>query len=98
MPPPLSKQDEDTIMNKIIAGAPVSTREPLITHNLRLVVYIAKKFDSSGVPIEDLISIGSIGLILACKSKKCGNHAVTNHDIIGVHSVNKLNVILNFNI
>lgn len=65
LPPPLSKQDEDTIMNKIIAGAPVSIREPLITHNLRLVVYIAKKFDSSGVPIEDLISIGSIGLIKA---------------------------------
>ena len=65
LPPPLSKQDEDTIMSKIIAGAPVSTREPLITHNLRLVVYIAKKFDSSGVPIEDLISIGSIGLIKA---------------------------------
>ena len=65
LPPPLSKQDEDTMMSKIIAGAPVSTREPLITHNLRLVVYIAKKFDSSGVPIEDLISIGSIGLIKA---------------------------------
>ena len=40
-------------------------REPLITHNLRLVVYIARKFESSGAGIEDLISIGTIGLIKA---------------------------------
>lgn len=65
LPPPLSKKDEEIIMNKILSGGPISVREPLITHNLRLVVYIAKKFDSSGVPIEDLISIGSIGLIKA---------------------------------
>ena len=52
-------------MKKILQGAPQSVRQPLITHNLRLVVYIAKKFDSSGVCIEDLISIGSIGLIKA---------------------------------
>lgn len=42
-----------------------SAREPLIVHNLRLVVYIARKFESSGVGIEDLISIGTIGLIKA---------------------------------
>lgn len=42
-----------------------SAREPLIVHNLRLVVYIARKFESSGVNIEDLISIGTIGLIKA---------------------------------
>lgn len=65
LPSPLSNEEEATIMNKILAGEPNSVREPLITHNLRLVVYIAKKFDSSGVPIEDLISIGTIGLIKA---------------------------------
>ena len=65
LPPPLSKEDENSIMDKILSGAPQTVREPLITHNLRLVVYIAKKFDSSGIPIEDLISIGSIGLIKA---------------------------------
>ncbi len=73
LPPPLTKDQEATIMKKILAGGPNSIREPLITHNLRLVVYIAKKFDSSGVPIEDLISIGTIGLIKAvntfCPSK-----------------------------
>lgn len=65
LPPPLSKAEENEIMEKIINKAPGNVREPLITHNLRLVVYIAKKFDSSGIPIEDLISIGTIGLIKA---------------------------------
>lgn len=65
LPPPLSKEEENTIMKKIINGEEGKIREPLITHNLRLVVYIAKKFDSSGIPIEDLISIGTIGLIKA---------------------------------
>jgi len=65
LPPPLSKEEENKIMEEISRGAPPSVREPLITHNLRLVVYIAKKFDSSGIYIEDLISIGSIGLIKA---------------------------------
>ena len=65
LPAPLSKEEEDSIMRKIMEGAPKSAREPLITHNLRLVVYIAKKFDNTGTHIEDLISIGSIGLIKA---------------------------------
>lgn len=73
LPPPLSHEEESKIMKQISEGAPLKTREPLITHNLRLVVYIAKKFDSSGIPIEDLISIGTIGLIKAvntfCPSK-----------------------------
>ncbi len=65
LPAPLTKEEENEIMQKIISGAPASVRQPLITHNLRLVVYIAKKFDCSGICIEDLISIGSIGLIKA---------------------------------
>jgi RNA polymerase sporulation-specific sigma factor len=52
------------IMNKIINGDD-SAREMLITHNLRLVVYIAKKFETTGAGVEDLISIGTIGLIKA---------------------------------
>ena len=50
---------------KNIAEGKKNAREPLITHNLRLVVYIAKKFDSNGASVEDLISIGTIGLIKA---------------------------------
>ncbi len=64
LPPPLSAKDERTIIEKISLGDE-SAREPLIVHNLRLVVYIAKKFESSNVYIEDLISIGTIGLIKA---------------------------------
>lgn len=64
LPPPLSKDEEQEIMDKIRQGDN-SVREKLIVHNLRLVVYIAKKFESSGVGIEDLISIGTIGLIKA---------------------------------
>ncbi len=65
LPAPLTREQEAQIMQKIINNEPGNIRDPLITHNLRLVVYIAKKFDSSGVYIEDLISIGTIGLIKA---------------------------------
>lgn len=64
LPPPLTKSQEAKIMEDIKRGVE-NAREPLITHNLRLVVYIAKKFDSSGICVEDLISIGTIGLIKA---------------------------------
>lgn len=64
LPPPLTKSQELKIMNDIKNGVK-GAREPLITHNLRLVVYIAKKFDSTGTNVEDLVSIGTIGLIKA---------------------------------
>ena len=64
LPAPLTKVEEVEIMDKIVSGE-IGAREPLITHNLRLVVYIAKKFDSTGVSVDDLISIGTIGLIKA---------------------------------
>ena len=64
LPPPLSKEEENELMEKLGAGDD-SVREKLIVHNLRLVVYIAKKFESSGVGIEDPTSIGTIGLIKA---------------------------------
>ncbi|MBR2579163.1 MAG: RNA polymerase sporulation sigma factor SigE [Clostridia bacterium] len=65
LPAPLTKEQENEIMQKIIKGEGGNVREPLITHNLRLVVYIAKKFESTGICTEDLISIGTIGLIKA---------------------------------
>ena len=64
LPPPLTKDEEQIIMDQIRAGDE-KAREPLIVHNLRLVVYIAKKFENANVNIEDLISIGTIGLIKA---------------------------------
>lgn len=64
LPPPLKGEEEAEIMRRIESGDETA-REPLITHNLRLVVYIAKKFESPSANVEDLISIGSIGLIKA---------------------------------
>jgi len=64
LPPPLTKEEEAQVIENIRNEVP-NAREPLITHNLRLVVYIAKKFESPGANVEDLISIGTIGLIKA---------------------------------
>lgn len=64
LPPPLKKTEEEIVMERITDGDDTA-REILITHNLRLVVYIAKKFEATGVNVEDLISIGTIGLIKA---------------------------------
>ncbi len=64
LPAPLKAEEESEIMHRIEMGD-VTAREPLITHNLRLVVYIAKKFEAPGINVEDLISIGTIGLIKA---------------------------------
>ena len=64
LPPPLTKEEEQNLYNEISQGKE-SSKNKLIVHNLRLVVYIAKKFENSGVPIDDLISIGTIGLIKA---------------------------------
>lgn len=73
LPPPLSKTEEAKIMERIEAGDE-SAREPLIVHNLRLVVYIAKKFENSGICVEDLVSIGTIGLIKAVNTFSPGKN------------------------
>ncbi len=64
LPPPLSKEEEAKTL-AMLENDFEKARETLIVHNLRLVVYIAKKFESTGIGIEDLISIGTIGLIKA---------------------------------
>ena len=69
LPPPLSKKEEDEAIELLRAGD-TAARDKLVEHNLRLVVYIAKKFENSGVNIEDLISIGTIGLIKAVNTFK----------------------------
>lgn len=73
LPAPLSAIKEREILDEIMNGDE-SKREILIIHNLRLVVYIAKKFENTGIGIEDLISIGTLGLIKAvntfCPDKK----------------------------
>jgi RNA polymerase sporulation-specific sigma factor len=64
LPPPLSKDEEDELVNRLVSGDE-SVRSILIERNLRLVVYIARKFENTGVNVEDLISVGTIGLIKA---------------------------------
>src|SRR5699024_1195355 len=64
LPPPLEKEEEHKI-REILTTGDQSARAMLIEHNLRLVVYIARKFENTGINIEDLISIGTIGLIKA---------------------------------
>lgn len=66
LPPPLGAEDEKRYLKQLEEGVDVlAARNALVEHNLRLVVYIAKKFENTGVGMEDLISIGTIGLIKA---------------------------------
>lgn len=64
LPPPLTPEEEKALLARMADGDPAA-RDELITHNLRLVVYLAKKYEGSGVPSEDMVSIGTIGLIKA---------------------------------
>ena len=64
LPAPLSREEEEKVFT-LLESDTAEARKELIVHNLRLVVYIARKFESTGVGIEDLISIGTIGLIKA---------------------------------
>ena len=64
LPPPLPAAEEQRLL-VLLAQQDFNARQSLIEHNLRLVVYIARKFENTGVNIEDLISIGAIGLIKA---------------------------------
>ena len=61
LPPPLPRDEESVLLEKLNTGD-FQVRQTLIEHNLRLVVYIARRFENTGIHIEDLISIGTIGL------------------------------------
>ena len=69
LPPPLSREEEAELLSRLGSGEE-SVRQTLIERNLRLVVYIAKRFENTGINIEDLISIGTIGLIKAINTYK----------------------------
>ena len=64
LPPPLSPEEEDKLLEQLSSDNS-GAKQTLVERNLRLVVYIAKKFENTGVGIEDLISIGTIGLMKA---------------------------------
>lgn len=63
LPPPLEMEEEQKCLSALTGRENKEAKEKLISHNLRLVVYLAKKFENTGVGVEDLISIGTIGLI-----------------------------------
>lgn len=64
LPPPLTQEEEGLLLTRL-RGGDIDVKSMLIERNLRLVVYIAKKFENTGIPVDDLVSIGSIGLIKA---------------------------------
>lgn len=81
LPAPLDALEEAEVIGKLGTECDTKAKSILVEHNLRLVVYIAKKFDNTGVGVEDLISIGTIGLIKAintfnpCKNIKLATYA-----------------------
>ena len=71
LPPPLPPHEEDELIKKLSEKENLETRQILVERNLRLVVYIAKKFENTGIGIEDLISIGTIGLMKGVNTFNC---------------------------
>ena len=69
LPPPLSKNEEEDLVRKSNLGS-IEARNKLIEHNLRLVVFLSKKYDNTMYDLEELVSIGTIGLIKAIKTYK----------------------------
>ena len=69
LPHPLSSEEEADLLAKTAEGD-AAAKDKLVEHNLRLVVFLAKKFESSGIDMEDLVSVGTIGLIKAINSFK----------------------------
>ena len=78
LPPPLTPEEEKQLLARMMAGD-AAARDELITHNLRLVVYLAKKYEGSGVPSEDMVSIGTIGLIKAVNTFTPGAEHQAGH-------------------
>lgn len=74
LPPPLEAKEEQRLISGLAEPDSTEAKSILIEHNLRLVVYIAKKFDNTGVGVEDLISIGTIGLIKAINTFNPGKN------------------------
>lgn len=70
LPPPLEAEEEEKIIKKLETQNDFEARQTLVERNLRLVVYIAKKFENTGIGIEDLVSIGTIGLMKSINTFK----------------------------
>lgn len=104
LPPPLSAEEENELLERLRAGED-EVRGTLIERNLRLVVYIARKFENTGVAVDDLVSIGTIGLIKAVntfdphKKIKLATYAskcIENEILMYLRRNNKLKVEISF--
>lgn len=104
LPPPLSREQESAIMAELSEGNDTH-RELLITHNLRLVVYIARKFESKTTSTEDLVSIGTIGLMKAVKTFKpdkniklatYASRCIENEILMHLRKVNNMKAEMSF--
>lgn len=105
LPPPLSAQEEKECLLKLMGEESEVARNKLISHNLRLVVYLARKFENTGVGVEDLISIGTIGLIKGIhtfnpdKNIKLATYAsrcIENEILMHLRRTNKLKLEVSF--
>lgn len=105
LPPPLSAEEERTCLDALTTEADEEARKKLISHNLRLVVYLARKFENTGVGVEDLISIGTIGLIKGIhtfnpdKNIKLATYAsrcIENEILMHLRRTNKLKLEVSF--
>src|SRR5690625_4657523 len=104
LPPPLSAEEEQKTVIEFMKGSK-EARNILIEHNLRLVVYIARKFENAGVNVEDLISIGTIGLIKAVNTFKIekniklatyASRCIENEILMFLRKTNKLKSEISF--
>ena len=77
LPPPLEKEEEERLLLEFGQGS-IEARNTLLKHNLRLVVYLAKRYDTNINNLEDLISIGTIGLVKAINTYKPEKHQASN--------------------
>ena len=74
LPPPMEAEEEEKLINRLETEDNFEARQILVERNLRLVVYIAKKFENTGVGIEDLVSIGTIGLLKSINTFKANKN------------------------
>ncbi len=74
LPPPLEPKEEEKLIHELMKTDNLQAKQTLVERNLRLVVYIAKKFENTGVGIEDLVSIGTIGLMKAINTFKANKN------------------------
>ena len=79
LPAPLDNEEENRMIQRLGTEGEKEAKSELIEHNLRLVVYIAKKFDNTSVGVEDLISIGTIGLIKAINTFNPEKNIMKSH-------------------